>query len=88
MNKIKIVKFATSTIVGAGTSTITDAIIKNNIDYDSLNRFGVIQVFAARVVIGMMASSATREYTNAKIDEMVANLTPDQSDSEENPTPA
>lgn len=73
MNKTKIVKFATSVVTGAGTSHVIDGIIKTNVNFDDLNSFGKVQVAAARVVIGMMASAKTKEFTDAKIDALVAN---------------
>lgn len=73
MNKTKIAKFVTSTLVGAGTMHVTDGIIKSNVNPDDLNSFGKFTVAAARVVIGMMAAKQTKQYTDAQIDEMVAN---------------
>lgn len=73
MNKIKIVKVAASLIAGAGTIQIVDGIVRSNVDFDGLNSFGKFQVAVARVVIGAMASAKTKEYTDAKIDEIVEN---------------
>ena len=72
MNKTKIVKLATSAITGAGVSHIVDGIVKSNVNLDDLNSFGKVQVAAARVVVGLLAASKTKEYTDARIDEIVA----------------
>lgn len=73
MNKTKIVKFVTSSIVGAGTMHVTDGIIKTNVHFDDLNSFGKFTVAAARVALGMMAAAKTKQYTDAQIDELLAN---------------
>lgn len=72
MNKTKIVKFAISTITGAGTHHVTNGIIKNNVDLDDLNSFGKFTVGAANAVIATMAAAKTKEYTDAQVDEFVA----------------
>jgi hypothetical protein len=69
VNKTKIAKFIVSSIVGLGTSTITNAIIVNNVQ--PATNFQKVSVTAASAAIGMMASDATSSYTNAKIDELV-----------------
>lgn len=73
MNKTKIVKLTTSVITGAGVSHVVNGVIQTNVNFDDLNSFGKFQVAAARVVVGMMASAKTKEFTDAKIDEIVEN---------------
>lgn len=69
MTKIQIAKQIVGFVVGAGTATISRTIIKNNVDPEkSTNK---VTVNAASVVIGAMATDATRKYTDAKIDEIV-----------------
>lgn len=69
INVTAIAKKAVSTIVGIGTSTITHAIIKNNVQPDTT--FQKVTVTSASVAIGMMASDATSSWTDAKIDEAI-----------------
>lgn len=82
MNKTKIVKFAASGVVGAGTSHVIDGIVKSNVDFDGLNSFGKFTVVAARITLGFMAGEKTREYTDAKIDAFVANWQTAKSDAQ------
>lgn len=70
MNKIEIAKHTASVIVGLGTGKIVKDIIKNNTEI--VTRTDMVTVASASVVIGSMASDATREYTDAKIDAVVA----------------
>lgn len=69
MNKIDIAKKTISTIVGLGTSTITRAIIQNNVPTDTT--FSKVSVTAASAAIGLMASDATSSYTDQKIEEII-----------------
>lgn len=69
MDKIKTLKFVARLIVGAGTTTISNSIIKNNVAPSSV--IEQISTAVASVVIGSMASEATKSHTDAKIDEAV-----------------
>lgn len=69
MTKIAAFKLATRIVVGAGTTTISNAIIKNNVA--PANLFQQVSVGVASVVIGSMASEATRNHTDTQIDSLV-----------------
>lgn len=85
MNKLQAFKFATRLIVGAGTTTISNSIIKNNVQPS--NVIEQISVAVSSVVIGSMASEATKSHTEAQIDAFVAAWN-SKSKSTEDPTPA
>jgi hypothetical protein len=70
IDKIQIAKGVVTFIVGAGTTKIVRSIIQNNTDPDKL--VDKIEIASASVVIGMMASNATKQFTDQKIDEIVA----------------
>jgi alpha-D-ribose 1-methylphosphonate 5-triphosphate diphosphatase PhnM len=69
MNKIAAVKLVARIIVGAGTTTVSNSIIKNNVQPS--NVLEQISTAVASVVIGSMASEATKSHTDAKIDSLV-----------------
>ena len=69
MNKTAAFKLVTRIVVGAGTTTISNSIIRNNVSPDNI--FQTVSVAVASVVIGSMASEATKSHTDAKIDEVV-----------------
>lgn len=69
INKLEVFKFAARLIVGAGTTTISNAIIKNNVA--PANPLQHVSVGVASVVIGSMASSATAHHTDSQIDAIV-----------------
>ena len=69
MNKLQAFKFATRLIVGAGTTTISNSIIKNNVQPS--NVIEQISVAVSSVVIGSMASEATKSHTERQIDAFV-----------------
>jgi large-conductance mechanosensitive channel len=69
MNKLAIAKMAVSAIVGAGTTKIVTAIVKNNIQPDKL--IDKVTVVSGAFVLGSMAADASKKYTDAKIDEAV-----------------
>lgn len=69
MDKIQIAKIVTSTIVGMGTSRIAGQIVKNNVV--PKNVIDKVTIVGASVVIGSMASAATKAHTGEIIDEMV-----------------
>lgn len=69
MNKLSAFKFAARLIVGAGTTTISNSIIRNNVQPN--NVIEQISTAVASVVIGSMASEATRSHTERQIDAVV-----------------
>lgn len=70
MNKLAAFKIAARLVVGAGTTTVSNSIIKNNVN--PTNVIEQISVGVASVVIGSMASEATKSHTSTKIDELAA----------------
>lgn len=88
MNKSKVVKFVARFAVGAGTQNITKSIIQNNVATDNI--YTKITVTAASIVIGAMATDATKAYTDEKVDEMIALFVPsadEEASDEETPEP-
>lgn len=69
MNKLSAVKLAARVIVGAGTTTISSSIIRNNVQPTTV--IEQISTGVASVVIGSMASEATRAHAERRIDEVV-----------------
>lgn len=69
MNKLSAFKIAARIVVGAGTTTVSNSIIKNNVTPE--NAFQAISVGVASVVIGSMASEATKSHTERQIDAVV-----------------
>lgn len=69
MNKITVLKFATRFVVGVGTTTISNSIIRNNVA--PANLLQQVSVGLASVVIGSMAADATGAHTDAQIDHVV-----------------
>lgn len=69
MSKIEIFKLAARIVVGAGTATVSNSIIRNNVA--PTNLFQQISVGVASVTIGSMASEATKAHTDVKIDDLV-----------------
>ena len=72
MNKLEAVKLVARIVVGTGTTTVSNSIIKNNVD--PANILQQVSVGVAAVVIGSMAAEATKSHTDAKIDEIAAAL--------------
>ena len=69
MNKLNAFKAVTRIVVGAGTTTISNSIISNNVE--PVNMIQKISVGVASVVIGSMASEAARTHTDTQIDAIV-----------------
>jgi hypothetical protein len=69
MNKVKTFKFAARLVVGLGTTTISNSIIRNNVTPS--NPVEAVSVAVASLVIGSMASEATRSHTERQIDSLV-----------------
>lgn len=70
MSKLSIVKGAINIVVGLGTSKIVADIIRNNTNPTTV--VDKVSTVSAAFVIGSMVGDATKEYTDAKIDEIVA----------------
>jgi hypothetical protein len=88
MNKTKVAKFATSTIVGAGVHHITDGIVNSNVNFGDLNSFGKFTVAAARVAIGFAAAATMKKHTDAQIDQLIAAWNTMPSSDEDTPVTA
>lgn len=69
IDPVKALKFATSVVVGAGTSTIVSKIIESNVEPDGIKE--QITVPVASLAIGAMVADATRKYTDTLIDQVV-----------------
>lgn len=67
--KIKFAKLIARALVGSGTGVISNSIIANNVQPDSLKT--KVAVAAASVVIASMAEEATKAHTETRIDEFV-----------------
>lgn len=85
MNKTKVFKFATRIVVGIGTTTVSNSIIRNNVTPS--NPVEAVSVAVASLVIGSMATEATKSHTERKIDEFLATWNHAKSESTEDPTP-
>lgn len=70
IDKLDLTKKVASIIIGAGTTRIVTGIIKNNTAPDKIQ--DKIAIASAGLVLGAMASDATKKYTDAKIDELAA----------------
>ncbi|ADD80957.1 gp066 [Rhodococcus phage ReqiPepy6] len=68
MTKLEMLKLAVSSIVGVGTSKIVKSIIANNVELDT--PVDQVTVTAGSFVIGAMVADASKDYTDAKIDEI------------------
>ena len=67
MNKFEIAKKAVTIIVGVGTSKIAQTIISNNVQPETV--IDKVTVGTGSIVIGMMASEATKKFTDTKMEE-------------------
>lgn len=84
MNKVKIAKTVARIVVGTGTTTVSNSIIRNNVEPRNIAE--QICVGVASVVIGSMASEATKSHTDARIDELVEALKQVNTTVQEEPT--
>lgn len=66
MNVLEIAKTAASMIVGVGTSKIVHSIINNNVDPETA--VDTVTIAAGSLVIGSMATDATKKYLDTKIE--------------------
>lgn len=69
MNKLAAFKLVARVVVGAGTTTISSSIIRNNVE--PANLIQQISTGVASLVIGSMAAEATRAHTDTQIDKIV-----------------
>lgn len=69
MTKLEAFKLAARIVVGAGTTTISNSIIRNNVNPSNLPE--QISTAVASLVIGSMAAEATKSHTSAQIDNAV-----------------
>lgn len=69
MDKLEIAKKAAGFVVGIGVSRIVAGFIKNNTSPDSVT--DKVAIASAALVIGSMASSATKKHTDKLIDDLV-----------------
>jgi len=70
LDKLAIAKKTVTTVVGFGITKIVKGIIENNVDTDALT--SKVTVTAASAAIGYSLSEITSNYTDTKIDELVA----------------
>jgi hypothetical protein len=85
MQKIRAFKFVARLVVASGTTTVTNSIIRNNVAPANLPQ--QISVGVAALVIGSMASEATRAHTDRQIDGLVEAWNSARSeDKDETPT--
>lgn len=85
MQKLDVFKYAARFVVGSGTMTISNAIIRNNVTADSMPQR--ISIAVASLVIASIASEATREHTDRRIDGVVE-MWNKSNEPTEDPTPA
>lgn len=70
MDKTKFAKAIAGFVIGGCTAKVVKEIILNNVSPDSVPDKAAVII--ASYVIGAMASLAAKEWTNAKIDEIIA----------------
>jgi hypothetical protein len=69
LEPIKVVKFATNLVVGAGTTKIVHAIISNNVQPENI--IDKVVIYAGTAALTGLTVQRSKEYTGAKIDEYV-----------------
>lgn len=70
MNKLEIAKAAAKFVVGSGSATIINAIIKNNVQPDNL--YQQVTVTAGSIALGAMVADLASRYTGAQIEQLAA----------------
>jgi hypothetical protein len=70
MTKTTLAKRVVALVVGLGTAKVVKEIIKNNTDAKNVTDQAAIVI--AGYVIGAIAADATKEWTDAKIDRLIA----------------
>jgi hypothetical protein len=69
-SKTDIAKTVAAAVVGYGVSEIVKTIIQNNVQPKKIHV--IVSVFCGSAILGMMAADASKNYTDAKIDEIVS----------------
>jgi hypothetical protein len=70
LEPIKVVKFATNLVVGAGTTKIVHAIISNNVQPENI--IDKVVIYAGTAALTGLSVQRSKEFTGAKIDEYVS----------------
>lgn len=70
MTKTEIAKAVTSFVVGSATYAVVKEIIKNNTDPETVTEKAAVLI--GSYVIGCIAADAAWEYTETKIDQIIA----------------
>jgi hypothetical protein len=70
MTKAEIAKAIAALIVGGTTATVVREIIKNNVDPQKVTDKAAVMI--ASYVIGAIAADAAKQWSDTKIDEVIA----------------
>lgn len=70
MTKTEIAKVVAGFVIGTGTAKVVKEIIKNNVTPDSVTDKTAIII--ASYVLGAIAADASKNWTDAKIDQTIA----------------
>ena len=70
MDKTKLAKEAAGFVIGGCTAKIIKDLIKNNVTPDSVT--DKVALIVATFALGAMAREATKEWTDAQIDKIIA----------------
>jgi hypothetical protein len=70
MDKIKLAKGIASLVVGSSSGYVVAQVIKNNTDPETV--IDKIKLVSGTFVLGSMVSDLSKDYTDTKIDELVA----------------
>jgi hypothetical protein len=73
MTKTEFAKAFAAVVVGFGTSGLVKQIIKNNVNPDSVSDKAAVLI--GSYVLGAMAADAAKDWTDARIDELIAQWT-------------
>lgn len=72
MTKTDLVKRLVSFVVGSATAAVVKEIIKNNTDPEKVTDKAAVII--ASYVLGAIAADASKAWTDAKIDELIASI--------------
>lgn len=72
MTKLELFKLTASFVVGSTTAKVVKEIIQNNTDPATVSDKTAVAV--GSYVLGAIAAGAAKEWTDAKIDELVASI--------------
>lgn len=72
MTKTDLVKGLVSFVVGSATAAVVKEIIKNNTDPEKVTDKAAVII--ASYVLGAIAADASKKWTDAKIDELIASI--------------